>query len=634
MLHFIRRAVKSIFAQILLGLLIVSFAIWGIGDIFRGGSDAAVAQVGDTEVPASRYADALVRIQRNLSQQRRQAVTLAELRQSGIADAALVGLLREAAMREELDRLEIAVPSSAVRDAIARNPAFQDGQGVFSRFLYQSQLSQAGYSPETFETATREQLGSQLLADAAAPPVVTPPGVAEAIAAYRGESRTVELVRLTPDMAPDPGAPDDATLAAFFEANARRFVEPERRSGFYLHTDLAGIAEETVPTDDEVRAEYDANQDRYSQEAARAVEQIVFPDMAAAEAAAERVRSGQAGFAEVAAEQNVSVADLSLGRVTRADLPPASAEAVFGTTETGVVGPVEGPFGPVLLNVIAVEPGGVAPFEQVAPEIRDQIARARARELVIQKANAIDDLRASGVALAEIAGQIQGVELVRFKGLDAQGLAAEGPPPPAAADPAFMAEVNAAMDGEERDLVALGDGSYALVMVEEIRASHTPELSAIRDQVAEAWAEERRVQALEARAAELAGRVAEDGLAAVAEATELDEPQAISLTRETVPEELTPGLVDAVFAARQGDPVTGRRAGGDAVLLGVVSAVEPLGGAELATRTAAIDTALLESLARDQLDYFGRALEDLYGATVNTDTVASVFDRIGQSGAN
>ncbi len=80
--------------------------------------------------------------------------------------------------------------------------------------------------------------------------------------------------------------------------------------------------------------------------------------------------------------------------------------------------------------------------------------------------------------------------------------------------------------------------------------------------------------------------------------------------------------------------MSGRRAGGDAVLLGVVSGVEPLGGAELATRTAAIDAALLESLQRDQLDYFGRALEDRYGATVNPEMVASVFDRIGQSGAN
>ena len=633
MLHLLRRAVKSVFAQILLGLLIVSFAVWGIGDIFRASGDSAVARVGDTEVSASRFADALLRVQRTLSQQRRAAVSLGDLREAGIVDATLAGLLRDAAMQEELGRLDIAVPASAVREAITANPAFQDGQGGFSQFLYQSRLNEAGYSPQAFEAATRDQLGSQLLAQGVAPALVAPPGAAGMIASHRGETRAIQLVRLTPDMAPEPGAPDDAALAAFFEANQDRFIEPERRSGLYLHTDLAQLAAESRPTDEEVRAEYDANQDRYTAEPAREVEQLVFPDMATAQAAAGRVRSGAAGFAEVAAEQNVSMADLSLGRVTRADLPGASAEAVFATTATGVVGPVEGPFGPVLLNVTAVEPGGVAPFEQVADDIREQIAQRRARDLVIGRANAIDDARAGGTPLPEIA-EATGATLVRFHGLDAAGQVAVGTAPPLAADPAFLAEVAAAFEGEERDLIQLSDGSYALVMVDEIADSHLPELVPIRDRVAAAWGDEQRMQALEARAAELAGRIAETDLAGIAAEAGLGEPQTVSFTRETVPEELTPALADAAFAAQPGDTLVGRRAGDDAVLLGVLTSVDPLPEPELADRTAALDTALLASLDEDQLEYFGRALEELHGATIDRDTIASVFDRLGQSGAN
>ena len=637
MLHFLRRAVKSLVAKVLLALLIVSFAVWGIGDIFRATGEGTVAAVGETEVSGTRYANALIRMQRTLSQQQRRAVSLAELRETGLADAALAGLVRDAAMQEELDRLEIAVPPSAVRDAIADNPTFQDGQGAFSQFLYQSRINEAGYDPETFEAATRESLGSELLGGSVTPALVAPPGVAEMIAARRGETRTVEFVLLTPDMAAEPPAPDDAALQAFFEANEERFVEPERRSGLYLHTDIQALAATQTPTDEEVRAEYDAAVDRFTAEPAREVEQLVFPDMAAAEAAAERIRAGEASFAEVAAEQNVSVADLSLGRVTRADLPEATAEAVFATAEQGVVGPVEGPFGPVLLNVTAIEPGGTVPFEQVADEIRGQIAERRARELVTERANAIDDLRAGGTPLPEIAEQLEGVELVRFRGLDAQGDVggdAHAEPPPLARDPAFLAEVAAAQEGEERDLVQLGDGSYALVMVEEVAESHLPELAAVRDRVAAAWAEEQRLQALEARATELAGRIADEGLGPVAAEEALGEPQTISFTRDTVPPELTPALADAALAGQQGDTLIGRRAGGDAVLLGVIGSVEPLPEAELAERTAALETAIRGSLDQDQLDYFGRALEELHGASLNPETIASVFDRLGQSGTN
>ncbi len=632
MLHSLRRAVKSLPAKILLGILILSFAIWGIGDIFRATGASAVATVGDTEVASQQYADALLRTQRALSQKQRQAISLQQIRDTGLADAALARLLRDAAFSEELGRLGIAVPAEAVRRAIVDNPAFQDGQGKFSEFLYKSRLGNSDYSPASYEAMTRELLGQQLLADAVSPPAAPLPGAAEAVAARRGEERTVELTRLTPDMVPAPAAPDETTLKTWFEANKERFREPERRSGFYLHTNIAALAAGLAPTDEEVRAEYDAHPENYAVEPAREVEQIVFDDQAAAEDALRRIRAGEATFAEIAAEQNVSMADLSLGKLKRGDLPDASAEAVFGITEPGVVGPVEGLFGPMLLNVTAVQQGGTAPFDQVADQIRKEMATRKAREAVIDRANSIDDLRAAGTPLAEIADKLDGVELVHFKGLDPQGKVAEGEAPPLAADPAFMADVNAAAEGEERDLVQLSDGSYALVMLEAIEDSHLPELADVRDRVVAAWTAEQRMQALETRASELAARIpAAGGLAQMAEAEGLPAPEPVSFTRETAPPSLSPALADAAFAAKPGDPLVGRAADGEAVLLGQLEAVKPLAPEALADAAAKLDEAITGSLADDQLEYFGRAVQDRLGVEINPGAVEQVYTRLGQS---
>lgn len=637
MLNSIRRQAGSWVVKALLLLLVASFAVWGIGDIFVASGPGAVAAVGETEVGGEEYANALLRTQRVLTRQQRQAVTLQHLRESGIADATLASLVRDAAFAEELDRLGIAVPPEAVRRAIIENPAFQDGQGAFSEFLYKSRLNDSGYAPLAYESLTRELLGQQLLTDAIAAVAAPLPGAAEAVAARRGEERTVELVRLTPDMVPEPAAPGAEALAAWFEENRERFREPERRSGLYLHTDIDKLAAELAPTDEEVRAEYEAHPESYAVQPMREVEQIVFDDMAAAKAALERLRAGEASFAEIAAEQNISMADLSLGEVTPGELPEASSEAVFGVSEPGVVGPVEGIFGPMLLNVTEVRQGGTAPFEQVADRIRSDMAARRAREAVVDRANAIDDLRAAGTPLPEIAEKA-GVELVRFQGLDPQGNVAGGDgaggeAPPLAADPAFLAEVNAAMDGEERELVQLSDGSYVLVMVEEIADSHLPELNAVRDRVVEAWTAEQRLQALEARAAELAARItAEGGLEAVATAENLGAPEVLSFTRETVPQGLSPALADAAFAAEPGDPLVGRSAAGDAVLLGRVASVEALGPEALADAAAKIDEAITGSLADDQLEYFGRAVQDLYGVEINPGAVDQVYNQLGQSG--
>ncbi|HLS19488.1 MAG TPA: peptidylprolyl isomerase, partial [Paracoccaceae bacterium] len=285
MINFLRRAVKSLPAQILLGLLVASFAVWGIGDVFSSGGPGAVARVGKTDLSAERFADALSRTQRMLSQQQRKAISLRELRESGIADATLAGLVSDVAFAEELSRLGIAVPKEAVRRAITDNPTFQDGQGGFSQFLYQSRISNAGFSPQAYEAATRELLGQQLLADAFAPVSAPPPGMAEMIAAYAGEERELRYVRLTPDMVPAPSAPGEEALSTWFEENIEQFREPERRSGLYLHTDLEKLAAEFAPTEEEVRAEYDANPSTYTVEPTRDVEQIVFDDAEQAESA-------------------------------------------------------------------------------------------------------------------------------------------------------------------------------------------------------------------------------------------------------------------------------------------------------------------------------------------------------------
>lgn len=632
MIHFLRRAVKSLPAQILLGLLVVSFAVWGIGDVFTAGGPDAVATVGDTEVPAAEYADTLTRMQHRLSQQQGKAVPMNEIRSSGMADAALARLLRDAALADELARLGIAVPDKAVRDAVVANPAFQDGQGAFNQFLYQSRISQAGYSPHAYETATREMLGQQLLTNAVAAPAAPLPGVAELIAAHAGEKRTIAYVRLTPDMVAKPETPDPEVLSAWFDEHREQFREPERRSGLYLHTDLEKLAAEQAPTDADVRAEYDAHPEAYSVQATREVEQIVFDDMATADAAAERIRAGTASFAEIAAEQNVSVADLSLGTVTRNELPQATADAVFGVTEPGVVGPVEGTFGPILLNVTAVTEGGTAPFETVADEIRMTIAARAAQEEATDRANAINDLRASGTPLPEIAEQI-GLDLVHFDGLDPQGNAADGAPPPLASVPAFMTEVNSAGEGEERDIIQLPDGSYTLVMVEEIVDSYLPELAAVHDRAVAAWEAAQRMEALETRAADLAQGVSADGgLDAVATAEGLGAPETLTFTRVGAPAPLSPDLVAAVFAAGQGEPVTGRAQGGDAVLLAEVTKVEPLTGAALASAADTVREALTPSIEQDQLAYYSHALEQQYGAQVNSAAIEQVFNRLGQYG--
>lgn len=630
MLHAIRRFVKSWVAKLLLGLLILSFAVWGIEGVFSGSTNPTIARVGTEPIDAERFIDAVLRQQNQLTRQRQAVVSLQELRDDGIDEMALQALIRDANFASELKSLELAVPVEAVRENIRSNPVFHDGQGQFSQFTYQSRLSQEGFDPIEFERLTRSLLGQQILVDATGNADAYAPGAAEAMAKWRGETRGIRMITLPISSADDPADPTDSQLQEYFSANGDAFIEPDRIWGRFLHTDVAHLVGQLEPTDAELRSTYDDAPDRYTVDPTRTIEQVNFPDMAAAQAAADRISEGTATFAEIAEEQEIGADALSLGTVGQDELPEATATAAFEATEPGVVGPIEGPFNVLLLNITGVGLGGLQAFDDVKGLIRQQVLQERLRARIPELANQVDDIRASGASLQEIAEKTR-LPLREFAGIAANLTVAEGTFPPAAYDQRLMAEITDASEGEERDMVELADGSYALVMVDRIVDSHLPELDAIKPKVIEAWKNEQRLAALEARALGLmAGENGGDvDAAATATGLEVVEPEAFS--RESPPPTLSGPLVESIFSGAEGGFVSGRNQLGTGVVLARIETITPLDAETLAEQKTELETALHNSVARDHLEYFSRALSETHDVSINRDAIETIFERMGQA---
>ncbi|MFK7945384.1 MAG: SurA N-terminal domain-containing protein [Paracoccaceae bacterium] len=630
MLDFFRRGVKSIFAQILLALLILSFAVWGIGDVFTGGRTTTIANVGDTEVNSEQFVNALTRQQSILSQQAGELVNFEDIRAAGVDQGILTALVREATYAEELSTMGIAVPADAIRDTIASNPSFLDAEGNFNQLAYQGVIGQQGYSPRSFEALTARLLGEQILADSVTTGVVTPDALAKTIAKFDGERRSASVLRLTLIDAPDPGTPDDATLTAWFDENKDQFQAPERRWGNYLRIDPAELAEGLAPSEDELRAAYEANQASYTVEATRTVEQIVFQDPAAAEAAMTRLTDGSASFAEIAAEQNLSLDDIALGTVRQDDLAGPTADAAFAASEPGFAGPIEGLFGTVILNVTAVQAGGQQPFEVVRDGISYAIARERARSVVNEKVNQLDDIRAGGAELPELAEQT-GLVLRSFGGLDRRGGVTEGAAPEVAGDVRFTGEVFDATIDEERDIVELQDGSFVLIMLDRIAETALPPLEEIKPDVTAVWQDVQRVEALEAQATQL---VLEHGgdLDVIAGVLGKQTDAVGAFARSAPPPGFAPELIGAMFSADEGDAVVGRSSDGRSAVIAKITGLEALEGADLDIEAQEVGDIFSNSLARDQLEYFARALEARHGAQVSVSAVDGVFEQLNQIG--
>jgi peptidyl-prolyl cis-trans isomerase D len=641
MLHFLRKGVKSLPAKILIGLLVASFAVWGIGDIFTFQLDTRVAKVGDTEIPAQRFADALTREQRRITQQSGQFVSYDTLRAAGLDRGILGGLIREAAFGEELAALGIAAPDQAVADEIRENPSFQGLGGQFSQPQYMLFLAQQGFSPAGFEELVRTALTKEVLVETTEAAMLPPPGAGTRIAAYRGESRGVTMLSLSLDMAPDPGTPDEGALRAFYEANEAMFTEPERRWGEYLHIDAARLIEELTPDEATLREAYEANINDYTVKESRVIDQIAIPGRAAAEAALARLVSGEVTFESLGAEFDLEAGDLSLGRVTRDDLPSSAAALIFDETEPGIIGPVELPVGFAVYRIREITQGRTLSFEVVRGRIAARLARSEVLDRAVRIANDIDEARAEGQSMQEIsqsAGEEEGVGLGvtygQFQGLArdatlAGGTAADG----VEASATFIGEVFTALDAEERDLVETPHGGYLLVMVERIEPSALQPLDAVRDRAIAAWQTAERLKAIEAQGAELAARLGQNAsIWNIGEELNVVSFPLAPFTRMNPPQALPGALVEKIFNIGSAGGASAPNADGSQVIVAQVSSITALEPDAMATNSATIDRSLEESLTKDMAEYFARAVVARHDARIEPGVIDEVFRRLGASG--
>lgn len=631
MLEFLRRGVKSWVAKGLLLLLIASFAVWGISDVFSMRIDSAVATVGEETVTYEEYANALQRQRRVLIRRTGRPVSYQEMRAQGIDRGILAGLMRDRAFRLELARLGLAAPDEAVAEEIRAIGAFQSG-GEFSPTAYRMELGRLGYTPAQFEELTRTLIGQDMLAAAAEGAVAAPPGMAARIAAWQGEQRAARSVLLPIEAAPDPGEPDEAALETHYVENGAAYEEPERRTGLVLALDIETLKNQLAPSEEEIAAAYERDREAYATPASAVIDQLPLGPGDPEETAAP-VLSGEIPLEALAVRLGEDPEALSIGRVERGDLPEAVAEAVFAAEGPGIVGPVEAPIGPVLVRVREIEQGGIPPLEEIRGRIAERIATDRALDRMPEIANAIDDARAAGQPLAEIA-EAQGLTLRRFEGLAADGTFADGSEAGGMLGrEAVLDEVFEALDLEEREILSLGDGSIALVMVERIEPAEVPPLEEIRDRVAEDWRAAARLEALVAEAGALADEVAPGrGLAALAAERELEIATHPAFPRQVLPERITRALGAEVFRTPAGRAVAGAAPDGAGAVVVEVTRILPPDPEMMETLVPRLEGSIEDGIAADDREFFARAVEDAYPRTVDQAIYESVHDRLSESG--
>jgi peptidyl-prolyl cis-trans isomerase D len=307
-------------------------------------------------------------------------------------------------------------------------------------------------------------------------------------------------VSLGRDQAGDIPAPTPEVLTKYFEERKVLFRAPEYRKIMIVEVTPEELASTIEVSDTDVKKAYEERKARYVTPERRHVKQIVFPNMEEARAAADKIAKGVT-FDMLAAERNLKGSDIDLGTIAKsAIVDRAVADAAFALKAGAVSEPVEGRFGIALVQVVAIEPAQTKPLDQVAAELKREIAIERAKNEVHNIEEKVEDERLGGASLADAARKfnlkLRTVEAVDRSGRDPDGKAiADLPKGVDVLAAAFSAEVN----GDNEPLRVPGGGNVWYDVL-DVRPSRERSLDQVKDQVLARWRDDEIAARLKSKA--------------------------------------------------------------------------------------------------------------------------------------
>ncbi len=531
MLQFIRDNATGWIAWGIVILISIPFALWGVHQYVTPEGSAAVATVDDVEIGYYDYQRAYVR--------RRQQL-------QSILGAGVIGDGEDARLRREvLDTMidsEVLVGSAAaagmrvgdgqLAGTIQAQEAFRSGDG-FSQEVYEGWLRTQGYSPGGFEEHLRRSLlEQQILAGIAGSGFISGRGLNDAVQ-MRMQTRSFSLLTI-PASDVDAPEPTDTEIRTYFEQHRGDFAAPERLRLRYLEISLDEIAAEVKADDEELRALFDSEPDRFVTPEKREVSHIllsVLPDAGADEVAEtrerlaalkERLVAGES-FEDLARENSDDPGSAAgggtLGFIERGMMVPEFEAAAFALSPGEVSDPVRTSFGWHLVKVASVQQSGRVTFEEVRDQVLAQYQAREAERVYAERVETLANVTYEHPESLEIGARELGLTIRETNPVTRNGQSDD----PIASQPAVVAAAFSSdvLDaGNNSEPIEFEPGRVVVVRAFDHERSRRLDLDEARADVARALRAETRRQAVTERGRALLEDL-RNGLGADAVAAEL-----------------------------------------------------------------------------------------------------------------
>ena len=609
------RTQSSMLIWVLMAMLITGLGGFGVTNFGR--SVTAIGSVGTQEIEVTTYARALRSQIDTLSRQFGQQLGFKEAQLFGIDQQVLAGLVANASLDNEAQRIGISVGNAAVAQRVATDKNFQDLTGKFSADTYKRLLEQNNMTVRDYESGLRRDIARTVLQAAIVGGIAAPAALTDTLYAFAAEKRGFALLPLTEASLPAKiSTPTAADLKAYYDANLAKFTRPEAKRITYAALRPADIAAKMTVPEADIQAAYDARKADYAVPEKRLVERLVYPTQAEADAAKAKLDAGTP-FETLVKDRGLALTDIDLGDVTKADLAEAG-DAVFALTAPGIVGPLNSTLGPALFRMNAILPAQNTTLADVHDTLKAELQTKAAIKSIADQTQAIEDALAGGSTLEDLAKD----NAMTLATTDYVAGAADNDP--ITTDTAFAAAAGKLAQGDYPQAIQTVDGGLVALRLDATVPPAPIPMDKLGDKVATAWTADALAKALtaQATAAQTAVKAGADlgtqGIVANIPTT----------TRDATPPGTTPDVMKAAFAMAVGEVKLIDTP--DFTGLIRLDAVTP---ADLTSDAAKADKAKTaaqaqQSIAQDAYDLYTSAMTAQGGLVINQSAIASVQSQI------
>ncbi|WP_324036743.1 peptidylprolyl isomerase [Aeromonas caviae] len=493
MLDKLREGAQGKVAKVILGLIILSFALAGVGSYLNGPARTAPATVNGNDISApaleNAYRNERARMESQMGEAFNQLAANPDYMKQfrrGVLDR----LIDQALIDDKARSLGLRVSDEQIKQAIVAMPEFTEN-GKFSNDRYLQLIRRAGMTPEMFRDSLRQDMVRQQLMGAVLGSEFALKGEAEQLDRLYNQTRDLRLIRLAASAYVDGIEVSDAEVEQFYKANSARFMNDETVKVDYLLLDAANLGKNIKVTEQDAQDYYDQHQDLFQRPERRQAAHILIPfgkDEKAAEQKAEAVLAKAKAGDDFAALAKADSSDTfsakkggELDWFEKGVMDPAFEKAAFALAKAGDLSAVvKSPFGFHIIKLLAVEPAKTKPFVDVMSDTIARLQSEKAKEQFFAEQQKMADSSFENPDSLDLTAEAMGLQ-VQSTGYFSQ---ADAPAPlndPKVLSVAFSEQLRD--DNTNSDVIELADGKALVLHIMGHQPKAAKPLAEVKEQV-------------------------------------------------------------------------------------------------------------------------------------------------------